>query len=489
MRRSVVLLRPLGWLIAFAAFGCIEAGASLPEPSHDKFPRWRGFNLCEKFTPRNQGPFVETDFEWISEWGFNFVRLPMDYRCWIKDGDWEKFNERALKEIDQAVTWGKEYDIHVSICFHRAPGYCVNPPAEKLDVWTNDEALRVCALHWATFAKRYKGIPNKYVSFDLVNEPKKMDGKAYYRFAKAMADAIRKEDPNRLIIADGSSWGRMPVPELADLKMAQSTRGYTPMGVSLYRASWIRDADKMPEPTWPVKIIPAHLYGPVQKKMQRPIVIKRSFSSAGVLKIRVRIVSNSVQLVVRANGRVVLDRAIVSGKGKGEWKQVVYNEKWKVYQNIFDRDYPVRIPSDTKELRIELNQGDWMTFSDITFTPDGGKTVSIYKPTTTDWGAEPGLRDRKWLKQNEIVPWQELQKKGVGVMVGEFGAFNKTPHDVSLHWLEDNLVNWKEAGWGWCLWNFRGSFGILDSGRNDVAYEDYHGRKLDRKMLELLRRY
>ena len=60
-------------------------------------------------------------------------------------------------------------------------------------------------------------------------------------------------------------------------------------------------------------------------------------------------------------------------------------------------------------------------------------------------------------------------------MVGEWGAFNKTPHDVSLRWAEDCLSNWQKAGWGWALWNFRGSFGILDSGRTDVQYEDSPG--------------
>jgi len=36
----------------------------------------------------------------------------------------------------------------------------------------------------------------------------------------------------------------------------------------------------------------------------------------------------------------------------------------------------------------------------------------------------------------------------------------------------DFLSLWKEAGWGWALWNLRGDFGILDSGRTDVKYED-----------------
>jgi endoglucanase len=72
-------------------------------------------------------------------------------------------------------------------------------------------------------------------------------------------------------------------------------------------------------------------------------------------------------------------------------------------------------------------------------------------------------------------------------MVGEWGSFNQTPHDVTLRWMRDCLTNWKMAGFGWALWNFRGSFGILDSNRKDVAYEDFQGHKLDRKMLELLR--
>jgi len=39
------------------------------------------------------------------------------------------------------------------------------------------------------------------------------------------------------------------------------------------------------------------------------------------------------------------------------------------------------------------------------------------------------------------------------------------------------------------LWNLRGSFGVLDSERTDVDYENFKGHKLDRKMLELLRSY
>jgi endoglucanase len=45
-----------------------------------KLPRWRGFNLLEKFVAEHSGPFREQDFEWLREWGVDFVRLPMSSR-------------------------------------------------------------------------------------------------------------------------------------------------------------------------------------------------------------------------------------------------------------------------------------------------------------------------------------------------------------------------------------------------------------------------
>jgi endoglucanase len=105
-------------------------------------------------------------------------------------------------------------------------------------------------------------------------------------------------------------------------------------------------------------------------------------------------------------------------------------------------------------------------------------------------GSQPlDMQDRAWLRQRCIEPWKAAESKGIGVMVGEWGAFNQTPHDVFLRWAEDCLANWQQAGWGWAMWNFRGPFGILDSQRADVQYEDFEGHKLDRKLLDLLDRF
>ena len=477
----------------------------LPMPRPDKLPRWRGFNLLEKFNRSNR-PFRESDFQWIRDFGFNFVRLPMDYQMWIIDNDWRRINERVLEDIDEAVKFGEKYGIHVNMNFHRAPGYTVARPAEEKCVWTDPEALEVCILHWVTFAKRYKGIPNSLVSFNLFNEP---DGVGHMlpqvvAAHKAIIAAIREVDPDRLIICDGYQWGTRPFFDLVDQKVAQSTRGYAPIEISHYRASWVNSAD-FPVPTWP-QVMGNGLFmqpnkGGIEARFKQPMVIDFEAPLAIPTKLRMLVgtVSGNTNLVVEADGNAIFRHDFRPGPGEGDWEQVVFRPEWNVYQNIYNRNYEVDIPVSTSQVVIRAAGDDWLTLKELSLTnanatvlvnlsPGWNQPVSSFRYNgTTLVGGE--MRDRDWLKRTMIEPWKRLEGQGVGVMVGEFGAFQYTPHDVALRWMADMLANWKEAGWGFALWNFRGSFGILDSGRSDIVYEDFHGRRLDRKMLQLLQEY
>jgi endoglucanase len=368
-------------------------GHKVEDVQASQLPRWRGFNLLEKFIASNANkPFEESDFEIMASLGFDFVRLPMSYLCWTADGDWRALHEDKLKEVDQAVAFGKQYGIHVSINFHRGPGYSVDRSREEpFNLWRDAEAREAFNFHWQHFAERYKGIPNREVSFNLLNEPATITNErnsivpeeVYVAVVKGAADAIRAVDPNRLIIADGLWWARDPVPGLVDFNVAQSTRGYEPMQVSHFGASWVYGAEKWPQPTWPLnQVEPAEL----------------------------------------------------------RWESSVLTER--------------------------------------------------YKNKMTEWGIPLDMEwNRERLKRQLIDPWKQLEQSGVGIHVGEFGAFNGTPHDVVLGWFRDMLPLWKEAGWGWAMWNLRGGFGVLDSNRKDVQYENFKGHKLDRKMLEILQQY
>jgi aryl-phospho-beta-D-glucosidase BglC (GH1 family) len=473
----------------------------------DQLPRWRGFNLLEKFLlGSGRKPFVEDDFRLISQFGFNFVRLPMDYRFWIKDGNWEEFDEPTLQEIDQAVEWGEQYGIHVCINFHRAPGYTVAKPPEKTSLWTDPETQRVCAQHWAMFARRYRGVPSERLSFNLMNEPAGIEPEAYVAVVRKLVDAIRAEDPQRLIISDGLQWGQLPLIELRELRVAQATRGYTPSEISHYKASWVNSAH-FPGPRWP-RLLPPNgtLLSPRKKEGSYPLVIDGPFPVALELRLHVLTVSAAALLIVEADGRRVFEKTFQCGPGEGEWKKSEFKPEYHIYQNLYDRDYTATIPAGALQVCVRVADGDWLQLGEIGLKPAASDSREATLTLKQDWGRKPepfryapsapggpfvglGMQDKAWLWKTCIEPWKEAQAQGIGVMVGEWGAYNKTPHDVFLRWAEDCLSNWQQAGWGWALWNFRGSFGVLDSGRADVQYEDFEGHQLDRKLLDLLQRY
>lgn len=326
-------------------------------------PRWRGFNLLELAGGERGQSYRETDFEWMAEWGFNFVRLPCSYWTWSDKNDWKTIDEKALGPLDRAIALGDQYGIHINLCLHRLPGYCVNGAnLEPFQLFggprdATERALVASAYQWRFLAERYKSVPSSRLSFDLLNEPPFMPDHSWYiTIARTLIGSIREASPNRLIFVDGADLGQTPVLGLADEAVVQSTRGYLPKMVSHFKATWVPtgEFESLAMPTWPMS-----------------------------------------------------DR---------------YGDLW----------------------------------------------------------------NRERLREELLVKWQALSNLGVPIHVGEWGCLNQTPHDVCLSWMRDVLGLWKEANWGWALWNLRGPFGVVDNERPDILQETFRGHKLDREMLELL---
>ncbi|RAK00103.1 aryl-phospho-beta-D-glucosidase BglC (GH1 family) [Larkinella arboricola] len=356
--------------------------ASTPAPAaKNKLPKWKGFNLLDFFSPNpaQSRPATQEDyFKWMRDWGFDFVRIPIAYPSYLKfdrsrnitPEEVYQIDEQAVERIDRLVAMAHKHGLHVSLNLHRAPGYCINAGFhEPYNLWRDQQAQDAFNFHWNMWAKRYKNTSSKKISFDLVNEPSMREdmndqhsksgpvpGEVYRKVAKAAAEAIRKENPDHLVIADGNSGGSTVIPEITDLNIGQSCRGYHPGIISHYKAPWAnKDPENLPMPKWPGQV-----------------------------------------------GNKYLSRAMLE---------------------------------------------------------------EFYKP------------------------WIGLVNQGVGVHCGECGCWNKTPHDVFLAWFGDVLDILSSNGIGFALWEFSGSFGVLDSDRADVAYENWHGHKLDRKLLNLMAKY
>jgi len=463
--------------------------------------QWRGFNLLEKFTLRNNAPFAEDDFKWIAELGFNFVRLPMDYRCYTETNNWLRFKESVLKEIDQAVEFGAKHHTHVCLNLHRAPGFCINPPAEATDLWKDPAAQDAFVAHWVMFAKRYQHVPQEQLSFNLLNEPTRNTRESYLKVNSRVIEAIHAVDPKRIIVVDGNNVGKDPSPEfLKYSNVVQATRGYHPGGISHYKASWVKSSNKMPPPTWPPSKVIGQLFGPMKKDLKAPLVLKGDFKAGTEVVLKVLQFSSKAKVQAKADGKVIGELLCDAKAQPAEWKSLK-SGKYTYYEPVKAMSIGVTLTASAKEIAFENMEGDWIKFSELELCMPGGARQTY--GTDLTWGAPqephavaadgriltpPGTNPSQTLV-NYLKPWRDFSARGGAVFVGEWGCYNKTPHTVALAWMKAWLEEWKQARYGWAVWNFRGSFGLLDSGRSDVQYEDWYGHKLDREMLKLLQAY
>src|SRR5438270_4465139 len=220
----------------------LNPGSVLQHSSRNKLPKWKGFNLLDFFSPnpgRQENGTTEDHIKWMRDWGFDFVRLPIAYPIYLKfdrsrnitPDEVYHIDEQQLEKIDRLVHLVQKHGIHVSLNLHRAPGYCINAGFhEPFNLWTDETAQKAFYYHWGFWAKRYKSVSPKLVSFDLLNEPSMREdmndqhsrssavpGEVYRKVAKEAAEVIHKENRHHLVIADGNNVGNSVINEIVDL--------------------------------------------------------------------------------------------------------------------------------------------------------------------------------------------------------------------------------------------------------------------------------
>ena len=330
-------------------------------PEVPAFGTWRGANIISMLLPPwnvsdpiAPGRYIEeVELELLEKCGLNFARLPIDYRFFLSADDWEHWLEDGLEKVDNAIEYGRKHKIHIMLSLYRAPGYRYYYQDVVITLKNDPRAQEAFKRIWREFARRYRGIPNSELTFNLVNESVGFNEKEFVKVFGETVDEIHKVDPGRFVWLDGKNTGKVPVKHFFNVPLTgQCFRGYQPHQFTHYG---FRGKANGPVPRWPK--------GPDDKDML--------------------------------------------------WVQEKQAKEFSL-QDCVPKDYPV--------------------------------------------------------------------------MIGEFGCVAcGVSHESALKFMESNMAKWRSRGYGWAIWDYDGPFGFVESGRPDAEYIEVMGRKVDRKMLELLR--
>ncbi len=474
--------------------------------------KFRGFNLQSKILV---GDWVNDDadewaFIFMAKEGFNFARIPMEVQALYSDENYTNWNNDALLEIDRIIALGQKYGIHILLDLHTLPGIRPSELPDSDSNFNSEQRLAIWKDIFEVLSLRYKDIPSTDLSYNLINEPYQMDNEEYFAAIGQVRDVIRKVDKTKLLFIDPNHWTDQTLNDLADLGdpyLVASPHFYQPFLVTHYKAEWVAGADTFPTPEYPSVDFNGYLYGDTHPTLKQPMTIKGQFSKGSTLKIRLNDISNYVDLSINTDKESLYHNPFQTNDDPSIWKVINFNEEWQIYQNKYDRDIKMVLTEDANEITIQLLSGDWLTISAITIENPNWKESLKVTATSFDWGemtpnlsvTELGTLDfdassrvinKAYLYEHYFKQWVDFKKTTtIPVVACEFGVYNKTDHDTSLKVLEDDLSLFKENNIGFALWNFSGAFGIFDSGRDDVEYENYNGHLLDRAMLELLKKY
>ncbi len=157
---------------------------------------------------------AEADIERIAAEGFNSVRVPINARFLLEEGDSLRIKDHHLAYIDRLIGWCRDHRLYVILDLHGAPGGQTGTNIDDSvndhpDLFTDEKNKRLTVELWRKLADRYK---DEWIvaGYDLLNEPLP-DWFSIYNnqimpLYKAIVKAIREVDTRHLIILEGVHW-------------------------------------------------------------------------------------------------------------------------------------------------------------------------------------------------------------------------------------------------------------------------------------------
>ncbi len=207
---------------------------------------YRGVNLggwmsqC-KYTPRHMNRYItEADFAQIAAWGFDHVRIPVDYNVIQTQGGRMKFF--GLRRVDKALALCRQYDLNAVLDLHKARGFSFNELDGEDGFFESEANQEKFYAIWECFAARYGALHDK-VAFELLNEVTKKEYlEPWKRISKECVRRIRLRAPETLILLGSCDYNSAAaLPELDapyDGRVVYNFHFYEPHAFTHQGARW-----------------------------------------------------------------------------------------------------------------------------------------------------------------------------------------------------------------------------------------------------------
>lgn len=218
-------------------------------------------DLYSKDPDRNPGlhPHLRTflgaaDFARIREWGFNHLRLPVDYYN-VFDRDTLAPDSTALGLLDEAVAQATALGLGVILDLHRCPGHDFFAGTLREQAFFTDPACRRSALQvWAELAPRYAA--NPLVALEILNEPVAPDAPTWNQVKDEFCAHLRALAPRNTIVVGSNRWNGAAefasLTPVEDDNILYSFHCYTPLLFTHQRAPWMDFPPLHTTRDWPV---------------------------------------------------------------------------------------------------------------------------------------------------------------------------------------------------------------------------------------------
>ena len=201
------------------------------------------FSQCDYSTERLDTFITEEDFARIASWGFDHIRLPIDYNI-IQNSD-GSMKEDGLQRIDNALSLCERYGLNTVLDLHKAPGFSFDPKEKELGLFESEEDQSRFYAIWEAFAARYGQLADRVV-FELLNEitePRYLP--AWIQIARECVSRIRRSAPETCVLLgsyhNNSVHAVKDLPAPFDEHVLYNFHCYEPISFTHQGAYWIAD--------------------------------------------------------------------------------------------------------------------------------------------------------------------------------------------------------------------------------------------------------